>query len=199
MQFDREIKGLDRSKWGKGPWQSEPDLAEWRDPTTGYPCLALRHTKDGNWCAYVALPADHPWIDQNRYHLATDGLEHDYEHPLALKCREITYGPAPCQLLDEEEQKRRGNLPAWHRVCHVPRPCESDDVMWIGFDCGWSGQDYSPAERAKYGAQAPDYDDRHDQDEVYRTLDYVVDHANSLARQAKQAWDATMRREQGNG
>jgi hypothetical protein len=34
---------IDKSSWGNGPWQTEPDKAQWQDEETGLPCLAVRN------------------------------------------------------------------------------------------------------------------------------------------------------------
>jgi hypothetical protein len=52
-------KQIDKSKWGDGPWQTEPDRVEWR--YKGFPLLAVRHDELGHWCAYVGVPPAHPW------------------------------------------------------------------------------------------------------------------------------------------
>jgi hypothetical protein len=52
-----EIRAFDKSTWGDGPWQTEPDRVEWRH--AGLPCLALRGPH-GNWCGYAAVPPGHP-------------------------------------------------------------------------------------------------------------------------------------------
>jgi hypothetical protein len=148
--------GLDKTAWGEGPWQHEPDRAEWRDEATGLPCLALRHEHYGHWCGYVAIPADHPWNDaDDLYDVETHG--------------EITYGPARCQPEREER------LP-WLRVCHTPQPGESDDVRWVGFDCGHQGYhdpDYEPGS------------DWNPRGATYRDLTYVEAQCALLAKQAK--------------
>lgn len=41
-----------------GPWHGEPDLVEFQ--YAGLICLAER-SRNGTWCGYVELPADHPW------------------------------------------------------------------------------------------------------------------------------------------
>jgi hypothetical protein len=58
-QGGRKMKDLviDKSKWGSGPWQEEPDRIEWEH--LGFPCLMTR-TPIGNWCGYVAVPPGHP-------------------------------------------------------------------------------------------------------------------------------------------
>lgn len=42
-----------------GPWDFEPDYAEWIDSTTGYACLAARGTT-GGWFGYVRVLPTHP-------------------------------------------------------------------------------------------------------------------------------------------
>lgn len=44
----KEWRFEDKSSWGPGPWQSEPDKVQWRDEATG----AL--------CGYVGVPPSHP-------------------------------------------------------------------------------------------------------------------------------------------
>lgn len=53
-------KTIDKSAWGEGPWQTEPDREEWTDEATGYPCVAVRHPSMGHWCGYVGVPDGHP-------------------------------------------------------------------------------------------------------------------------------------------
>ena len=54
-----EVSFIDKSTWTRGPWDSEPDRVEWRDPASGYACLALRGPV-GAWCGYVGVPEGHP-------------------------------------------------------------------------------------------------------------------------------------------
>ena len=41
-----------------GPWDDEPDDAQWIDPATGYPCWAKR-SHWGTWNGYVSVPRAH--------------------------------------------------------------------------------------------------------------------------------------------
>lgn len=50
--------GIDKSQWGDGPWQGEPDRVEFKH--AGLPCLMTRHPEHGNWCGYAAVPPGHP-------------------------------------------------------------------------------------------------------------------------------------------
>ena len=49
---------IDRSTWGRGPWDDEPDRVEFEH--AGLPCL-LKRNRGGVWCGYAAVPPDHPW------------------------------------------------------------------------------------------------------------------------------------------
>src|SRR5688572_11433893 len=53
-----ERKPVDKSEWGDGPWQTEPDRVEFEH--AGLPCLMSRHPTLGHWCGYVAVPPGHP-------------------------------------------------------------------------------------------------------------------------------------------
>jgi hypothetical protein len=55
-----------RKLWGKGPWQHEPDAANFI--YGGYRCRAQRANL-GNWCGYVQVPAGHPWLGKKRHEL----------------------------------------------------------------------------------------------------------------------------------
>lgn len=108
---------IDKSTWGGGAWQNEPDRVEWRDEATGLPCLMIRHHSYGNWCGYVGLPPGH--------HL--HGVHCDEVPELVTVAAHVglTF-TGPCM---EDGRPRR------MRVCHVPLPGESDAVWWLGFDC----------------------------------------------------------------
>ena len=47
---------IDKSAWGDGPWQQEPDRIEWEH--AGLPCLMSRGSC-GHWCGYAAVPPGH--------------------------------------------------------------------------------------------------------------------------------------------
>jgi hypothetical protein len=49
---------IDKSTWGAGPWQDEPDRVDF--VAHGFACLALRHPNCGHWCGYVGVPREHP-------------------------------------------------------------------------------------------------------------------------------------------
>ena len=145
---------MKNKEWGPGPWDDEPDRAEWRDEATGRPCLAVRNSM-GAWCGYVAVDPGHPLCDGGR-----DDLDLDVHGGVtyAGKCND--------------------------HVCHTPLPGEPADVTWIGFDCGHCGDLMPlmrMREReldAKLGRRlASPYG------KEYRTLDYVRTECAKLAAQ----------------
>ena len=57
MEETIERPALDKTKWGPGPWQTEPDRIDWIN--SGFSCMALRNGF-GVWCGYVGVPKSHP-------------------------------------------------------------------------------------------------------------------------------------------
>ena len=41
--FVEEYRTVDKSEWGPGPWQEEPDKAVWIDERTGLDCMIHRN------------------------------------------------------------------------------------------------------------------------------------------------------------
>jgi hypothetical protein len=145
----------DRAGWGEGPWDGEPDKAQWVDPSTDLDCLIVRNNL-GALCGYVGLPPHHPYLTS---------MEND---PDDLHVHGgITFGGF-CQEGGDES----------HGVCHVPLAGRVPDVYWFGFDCSHVN-DLCPASRARgriYGAHEwPG--------EVYRAIGYVAGECAGLAKQ----------------
>lgn len=57
---------IDKSTWGDGPWQSEPDRDVWQDFRTKLECGVFRTADTGTWCGYVFLPPTHPLYGMTR-------------------------------------------------------------------------------------------------------------------------------------
>jgi hypothetical protein len=129
----------------------------------GYPCLIVRNDF-GSLCGYVGVPPGHPAHGKSYGDELVDKLDVHGG---------ITYG-ARCQ----------------GRVCHVPAPSESDDVWWLGFDCGHAF-DYTPAlqmVRARGGPLPPYVEPGHGPwEECYRDVSYVRAEIERLAGQLAQA------------
>lgn len=155
-KYAEQVKA-ERAKWPKGPWDAEPDRAEWKSDV-GYPCLAIRGAM-GCWCGYVGVPPTHP-----AYGKSYDVVNVEVHGGLtyANKCRGYI-----CQ------------------VSALGDP--DDVFWFLGFDCAHAfdespgmvafRNEYMP-ESMRLRAEAPgDFCD------VYRTLDYVKAECASLAAQ----------------
>jgi hypothetical protein len=163
----RDSYAVDKSAWGDGPWQSEPDRVDWIH--TGLACLALRHPDHGHWCGYVGVPREHPLYGSK------------WEDGLPLDCHGGVNYAAPCDGSD---------------ICHVPAAGMPDDVWWFGSDFGHI-RDLSPGCNARLRealAASPDApwasvfrrELEGEPDflrEVYRELPYVRAEVERLAEQ----------------
>lgn len=154
-----EYRTIDKSQWGEGPWQNEPDKIQWQDEETGYPCLIHRaHKELGHLCGYVGVPHGHPAYNKD-YAAVPDIDVHGG----------LTFA-GPCQSGPDES----------HGICHKPEPGEPDDIYWLGFDCAhlW---DYAPAMVAGVRARGISYGEN----DVYRDIAYVTSECQKLAKQLK--------------
>jgi hypothetical protein len=183
------------TEYPAGPWDNEPDKAQWIDEATGLDCLIVRN-KMGSLCGYVGVASDHPWHGK-AYSECMDTCErqqYDFDAmekagvpmPDSLKERlddytscwdhspeakvsvhgGLTYSAA-CQ-----EERVEG-------ICHVPAPGRPHDIWWFGFDCGHYGDaspyDYKRAENKEYPWFPVDGE--------YRTIEYVQRECGELAQQ----------------
>lgn len=168
---ERESRHIDKSTWGDGPWQAEPDKIQWTDETTGLPCLAVRTPRSGNWCGYVGVAEEHPafGLDYEEANKLAEGDEDDYRWFRVHGG--LTFSDF-CQEGDEETG-----------ICHVAQPGQPERVWWLGFDCAHC-DDLSPATFVTAGKQYqqimlsnPRY--------AYRTLEYVQAECANLAAQLR--------------
>ena len=111
---------IDKSEWGDGPWQDEPDKAQWDH--AGFDCLIVRGPS-GALCGYVGVPPTHPGY--GKHYDDTEVFE-DYPDVHGG----LTFAD-DCAETDDESQ----------HICHTDGLCE--DVWWFGFDCAHAG-DISP-------------------------------------------------------
>lgn len=111
---------IDKSTWGPGPWQDEPDRVDFLH--AGFSCLLLRHTFHGHFCAYVGVPREHPLYGRPHEELS-GGLDVHQGVNYAASCEGY--------------------------VCHVPAPGMPDEVWWIGCDFGRTF-DLSPGRVARF-------------------------------------------------
>lgn len=146
----------DKSTWGPGPWQEEPDKIQWTDQRTGLPCLVVRSETLGNWCGYVGVPEGHPLHGKHYYHHRLRGINVHGGLTFSNTCG--------------------------GKICHV-REDGDPEVWWFGFDCAhW--MDFSPGLAALEVMRIPGLSFAPpDNDCVYRDLPYVQAECISLAKQ----------------
>lgn len=124
MTHIKYYHNMDKSKWGKGPWLSEPDKAQWIDPATGLQCLIVRKCL-GFLCGYVGIPAKHPYF--GRDHDDVDVSVHGG----------MTFGNYYCPGQKDDPVIRSVD-------------CSEDSrIWWIGFDCAHC-DDYIPSSLRKW-------------------------------------------------
>lgn len=111
---------IDRSTWGSGPWDGEPDREQWSDPVTGYPCLAIRCDL-GGWAGYIGVYPDHPAFGEKVDDVP--GNVCDYGHTDEIRFIE-PWPEDPNAIVDESDPK--GSV---MRVVRMP-----DYLWWFGFD-----------------------------------------------------------------
>jgi hypothetical protein len=196
-----KYRTMDKSTWGPGPWQEEPDKVQWQDEASGLPCLIVRNSF-GNWCGYVGVAPGHPWHgkDYNGLHLTPDDYGPDVHGGLTFadncanmshetwekwrarvlagadEAKQYPLGDAARRLRDRVKELADYEAFVAHskatRVCHIPDDGEPDNVWWLGFDCGHC-DDFSPGMDSDY---------RHE-DSQYRDMAYVQAECAGLARQ----------------
>lgn len=163
---ERVYRTIDKSGWGPGEWQDEPDKLQWTDPATGLACLAKRTAHSGHWCGYVGVPPGHRFYKKS-YDDVHDALGYG-DDGLDVHGG-LTYSAA-CDEGPESES-----------ICHVPAPGEPDNVWWLGFDCAHSG-DLSPAQMVREELRGwPRLGGS------YKQLPYVRSEVTSLAAQLAKA------------
>lgn len=195
MMQTLEYRSHDKSAWGPGPWQDEPDKRQWRDEATGLPCLIVRSPMGGNLCGYVGVPREHAlhgkdYSERVKPPAAFEERSYDEVRTPVLA---LFRAPDPDGLIGIDialdvhggitfaagcghgEDPSRG-------VCHVPGDGEADDVWWFGFDCAHCN-DHSPARSVRMRELGMgDIDDGG----TYRDIDYVTREVRGLARQLKE-------------
>jgi hypothetical protein len=162
----REWRFTDKSEWGPGEWQNEPDKMQWQDEETGLPCLIVRGPA-GALCGYVGVARGHPWF----------GVDY------SACAQKPTCGEDYCDHGPGSTVRVHGGLTysdkcteSEHGICHVVQSGEDDHVWWFGFDCAHY-QDFAP----KYHS-LPQYR-MFDEHTIYRNLSYVKTQIQRLARQ----------------
>jgi hypothetical protein len=147
---------LDRSTWGEGEWQHEPDRVEWCDDITGLKCLARRGPV-GAWCGYVGVPPGHPLY-------GADNGKCLRKPPCKDEDGELRY----CEHTIDNILTAHGGITYSDTMSDVDKT-----TWWFGFDCAHA---YDLAPTLEYHRITTP-------SAVYRTLDYVMSNIESLALQ----------------
>lgn len=131
---ERTWKYIDKTTWGEGPWQHEPDKVQWVDEETGFDCLVVRAGDMGHLCGYVGVAKGHPFfqVDENSINPWPD------VHGGLMYARFCVEG--------------RGE----HGICHVPFPGRPAHVWWLGFDCAHLGDTSPGIKSRRYDGDAGD-------------------------------------------
>ena len=152
---------IDRTPWGSGPWDTEPDREDFT--YAGFPCLLLRNPM-GCWCGYVGVSREHPAFT----------VEYDHMDDLVVVHGGLTYS-AFC------------TPPICHETPESPETQHEDDsVWWLGFDTAHAGDFIPIAPSLTRGLHShpnshPTLTDS--LGDCYRTIDYCRDETRQLAEQ----------------
>lgn len=133
-----EYSTLDKSKWGPGPWQQEPDKVQWQDDATGLPCLMVRN-HGGAWCGYVGVAEGHPlfakeygacvWPEKHEAH-ETDGYHYNCSPQAHLEAHGGITFTSYCSEMDEAAWKRwQGAIPT--RKAEAAKYPIGDSARWL--------------------------------------------------------------------
>ena len=159
-------------------WEREPDSLDYTDDATGY-LVAMRRGPMKHWCAYVGIPAGHPWHGLG-YDTPVKAFAGAMEREFAID--DIGVIQLICGSLDAVPEENIYRLSVILR-CHggvawaanKPASGKPDGRWWFGFDCSHSG-DYVPG-LSRYHAD--------DGSEVYRDVDFVKAAASKLCADLK--------------
>lgn len=146
---------IDKTGWGEGAFQNEPDKCQWTDEATGLPCLIVRN-HFGALCGYVGVPEGHPFFDI--------GCDESNNQGIPVETLNVHGGVTFTGFCQEDKE---------HGICHVPEVGQSDRVFWLGFDCAHY-YDLTPAARLPTWGQ-----------QTYRDVEYVTAQVRTLALQLK--------------
>lgn len=149
-----------------GPWDDEPDKAQWIDEATDLDCLIVRN-HGGALCGYVGVQPGHPWHGK------------DYTDVPDV---EVHGGLTFASLCQEGAEDGPG-------VCHIPEPGRPANVWWLGFDCAHY-MDVTPSHDVLMGSLLKNLDDvqavidrASPYGQTYRTFEYVQQECAGLAEQ----------------
>ena len=126
ITFVEEYRTVDKSEWGPGEWQDEPDKAVWVDSATNLDCMMLRGP-GGSLCGYVGIPSSHSLHGKDYNECLSHGpdCEERYDHTQTYDDIRVHGGltfAGGCAETDD---------PSKH-ICHIPQ--EGGPLMSGGLD-----------------------------------------------------------------
>jgi len=151
----------DRTQWGPGAWDKEPDKAQWTDAETGLPCLIHRNYS-GAWCGYVGVSL----------------VLMEYLGDLDIETLDISVHGG---ITFTDKCMTSPTFANGEGICHVPEQGEPDAVFWFGFDCSHY-MDMCPAD-IEFNHLMGDYTSMQRAHRIYRDMSYVKAECASLAKQ----------------
>lgn len=188
-----KFSDVDKSTWGPGAWQDEPDKAFWVDPETGLDCLVVRNPM-GALCGYVGVKKDHPLhgvgysehVEKLKELLQTRSGDLNKLSIFSLFVNAGEGGKSTPDLAFEvhggitfSDECQPGG-----KICHPTD--DNEKVWWFGFDCGHHLDlmpkfhlDMKPI-REKLG-----HDHNSEIYGTYKDFNYVKSEIESLAKQLK--------------
>lgn len=156
---------IDKSAWGDGPWQDEPDELSWSFGDV--PCRIVRHPHSGVLNGYVSVPASHPWHGQD-----FDEIEADCHGGLTFSG---TFGNRS-EFVDEDSRVLAART-------YASRATTDRGLWWVGFDCAHAW-DWTPGFDALYRERNIEPMPFAGERSSYKTIEYVKSEVENLARQA---------------
>lgn len=160
---------VDRSRWQRGPWDSEPDHVDWVDDTTGLRCAAWRSRSSGHWCGYVEIPEGHSLHGVGVYD-SSPALAAILSKRLETAVDVGTLGLGELiGVMRGELRPCPGEAFTVHGGVTFSGHFDSTSDWWIGFDCSHH-RDVTPIDTSWC-------------DGDYRSLSYVRGECRELAKQ----------------
>jgi hypothetical protein len=177
---------IDKSTWGDGPWQTEPDELEWNDERTGLKCHIKRHPYYGHLCGYVGVPPGHVlygWDYDDHVKMRAEFLQGTINEVSIISLFAGGVSEHGTMRLDVALKAHGGislsGEPSWQT---------DDGLWWFGFDCGHAF-DLSPGMAARlrqHGFPWPEMHEQAHRYDTYRDIEYVKQNCADLAFQLKQ-------------
>jgi hypothetical protein len=185
------VEKIDKSEWGDGPWQTEPDEVTWSFGDV--PCRIVRHPGHGSLNGYVAVPPSHPWYGTDMH-----DVDVDVHGGITFAGRfgiHVTPDVPVEDVIDEDDlddvvSTTRTFYGAFRAGKTFASKTDNADLWWIGFDCAHF-MDYMPGMVAfERSLGMHPLADIPGHPSSYKTVEYVTREVETLALEAIAAYKA---------